>query len=1459
VGIHSSSNNIEEDSVANLLGSASEGTLSGTSGNDTLDGATSSSDFIAATAGSDLINAGYRLSSSYWKLPGYGDFDTVSYANVWRGYDLANAAALTIVADLQLGTVQKLTGTTLLGTDTLVGVDALQGTAGNDRLLGRSTWDYELFRGNAGNDFVDGRGGQDGADYANAGAGIKVDLAAGIVTGPAATVGYDTLRGIEHVIGSNFADTFTSSGYGGASANRNSYGENWNVYTPLGGDDTIVGNGETILDYAGAGGRLNLSLAALTSPTARADILLAYTDDPATTAGTAPGQSPLVSGVNGLRGGAYDDTLMGGGRVNGGVTASGSDTSMERFRGNGGNDYIDGGTGTDRAEYNSSATLSQGITVQLARGIVTGDAQQIGTDTLRGIEVIVSTYRDDVYDATGFTRNTAPNASANSGDVTVFVPVGEQLASDAFNEFRAAGGHDVVTGNGATRVSFINMGVEQLTGEQPSVVVIFTGASAGTATMGQTDGGLGDVLFTGVYAVQGGVGNDSLTGDAGYQLLSGYYGNDTLLGGAGADRLFGWSGAAPYAFNMSGFADDDLLDGGTGNDFLRGDFGSDTLLGGADNDTLDGGTGNDVLDGGNGNDSLDGGLGSDTLNGGTGDDTLNGGDGYYLYMLYGDERAAEANAVDTVSYASAGAAVTVDLSQTTAQATGGAGSDLLIGIENLTGSSFSDRLTGSSGANLLSGEEGDDTLLGGSGDDTLDGGGGDDNLDGSWGTDTVSYAAAAAAVTANLATTTSTSAGYRTVGSAGGGAGSDVLIDVENLIGSRFSDRLTGSALHNTLEGGSGNDTLDGGQGDDTASYAGAAAGVVVSLAVAAGTAQNTRGAGTDLLFNFENLSGSAFNDTLTGNAGHNWLDGGAGNDSLVGGAGDDVYVVDSSWDVVVEFAGGGQEDRIQSTVSWTLGSNVEILQLEGSGQLTGTGNALNNLIFASDGGCTLNGGTGHDTLVGDRGDDWLQGGSGNDDLTGGMSGDYIDIHDTASYRDATGGVNASLATGRATGGAGNDTLTAIENLVGSRFNDTLTGDNGSNVIEGGAGNDVLDGGTSGRDTVSYATAASAVTVNLALTTAQNTQGAGIDTLRNFEVLTGSNFGDKLTAGDGGIEFNFGSWGCELNGGGGNDTLVGGSGDDSMEGGRGADLLRGGAGNDVLMGDTNDSDSAGDSNDDGAVDTLAGGEGDDIYIVNSVLDIVTELVNGGTTDQVKSTVSWTLGDNLESLQLKGWDFLAGKGNALNNTFYSSYGDTWLDGRAGLDTVTYSSNSSIVDGVRVNLAITTAQDTGGSGWDTLINIENVEGSLFDDTLTGSAAANMLQGGDGDDTIDGGGGNDTISGDGGLDTLTGGNGADVFIFGNEREFGGTTATGCDVITDFIRGKDHIDLSGVDANSATYNVNEAFTRLLTSTTAFTEAGQLRFYAGVLYGNTDTDAEAEFTLQLTGVTSLSLSDFIA
>jgi serralysin len=146
------------------------------------------------------------------------------------------------------------------------------------------------------------------------------------------------------------------------------------------------------------------------------------------------------------------------------------------------------------------------------------------------------------------------------------------------------------------------------------------------------------------------------------------------------------------------------------------------------------------------------------------------------------------------------------------------------------------------------------------------------------------------------------------------------------------------------------------------------------------------------------------------------------------------------------------------------------------------------------------------------------------------------------------------------------------------------------------------------------------------------------------------------------------------------------------------------------------------------------------------------------------------------------------------------------------------------------------------------------SNFADKMRGFNGNDQLFGNRGNDVLLGDGGNDVLVGGAGKDTLSGNDGADVFDYNLAADSG---LAARDVITDFKRGIDHIDLSGIDANAAIAG-NQAFTGFIKSSLAFSRAGQLKIVDGVLFGNTDADATAEFAIVLNGVTALSLADLV-
>jgi serralysin len=294
--------------------------------------------------------------------------------------------------------------------------------------------------------------------------------------------------------------------------------------------------------------------------------------------------------------------------------------------------------------------------------------------------------------------------------------------------------------------------------------------------------------------------------------------------------------------------------------------------------------------------------------------------------------------------------------------------------------------------------------------------------------------------------------------------------------------------------------------------------------------------------------------------------------------AGTGVYILRATYNANMA-ALAAQPDfrgRLTDNVGIAYGATIENA-VGGSGSDTILGNAANN---------TLQGNAGNDVIEGRAGDDTLRGGAGDDQLDGGEG------VDTADFADGPQGVTASLVAGTATG-AGTDTLTSIENLRGSRGDDTLTGNAGANRLKGETGNDRIDGGAgndqlfgdagddtligglgddqmdggAGVDTADFNATRNAVTVDLSNVRAQNT-GAGLDRLAGFENLRGSNFGDTLTGDAGANRFKGEAGNDMISGLGGDDTLLGDGGDDVLNGGTGYDVLTGGAGVDTFVFDS---------------------------------------------------------------------------------------------------------------------------------------------------------------------------------------------------------------------------------------------------------------------------------------------------
>ncbi|NBZ89658.1 beta strand repeat-containing protein [Stagnihabitans tardus] len=650
-----------------------------------------------------------------------------------------------------------------------------------------------------------------------------------------------------------------------------------------------------------------------------------------------------------------------------------------------------------------------------------------------------------------------------------------------------------------------------------------------------------------------------------------------------------------------------------------------------------------------------------------------------------------------------------------------------------------------------------------------------------------------------------------------GGGGRDVLF------GMAGSDSLRGGAGNDILTGGTGADTLDGDGGTDTASYALSAAGVTIDLRF---HNQTSGGEGFgDVLFEIENLEGSAYgdeltagdtgsvlaglsgHDTLTGGDGADYLVGGLGNDVLIssgatgdtlaGGLGGDLYYVNDADDVVDDgayapesiFATG--RDTVSASVSFDLGltgGGIEVLILNGLAK-DGWANDLDNEVIGNDQDNRLSGEGGADSVTGDLGNDALYGGDGADTLYGGSGDDMLDGGDGIDRLEGgLGGDTYYVTTGDEVidlinGPLGEvDTIVAMEDFVlgaaarievlkaltpriaGFGEPIDITGNLRAQSLIGNDGWNVLEG-AGGADTIDGGDGVDTASYSL----------SGLGVVVNLAALGtqkgGDAQGDVLTGienlrgsafGDTLKGQNFGTQANDLAGGAGNDALWGYAGDDSLWGETGNDTLYGGAGNDLLSGGAGN-------------DSLEGGAGSDAYVVTSG-DVITEALGGGV-DTVTANEDYTLaaGVAVEVLQAalpegaEAFLNLALAGNELIQTLIGNAGNNVLDGGAGADTLDGGAGNDRVTYARstagVDVDLNRQSQRGGDAEGDVLRggIVGVTGSAHDDEITGlfAPAFGLYE----DNIHEGLGGNDRIIDTLGHNTLYGGLGNDTLLGGQE----------------------------------------------------------------------------------------------
>lgn len=1275
-----------------INGTAGNDFLLDTAGDDILNGL-GGLDVVSVNTGRDVVDGGEDFDRL---LVNYGSATTgiVNFAD--NGFD--NAAGNS-TNSVRFTNVESLVVTTGSGddsirtffrpdsnSDTIVsGNDFISLGAGNDRGVGGGG-DDTLYGGD-GNDVLDG----DGSIFGKFGASRTI--------GDRSFTGNDTL-----------------------------FGE--------GGDDLLQGGaGDDILD----GGIGNDTLYG-------DGVVLSYNDRSLNSGAGTLNQVDRFggndSGNDTLRGGDGDDILEG--RLGNDTLFGDAGNDLARFNvSRDGSDTTDLGTGDDTVEVDVNANSDRSSAIRLtftSSEVGNGSATDAGTMTNQdgglGVRLQSEDYADGLFgdvsrfDDEGITFVAQGSAlfdvrdlvsGAQRGNMFNTVTLGtsaadtyagtanadyinggmgaDTLGGGTGNDFLVGGaGDDILTGGlgndsllGGAGNDTANFNVTTdgsdttdlgdgddrvlLAGTAGEIRLTFTSSEVGNGsandsnTMANQDGGL-------AVRLQAEDGSDGLTGpvsrfdDEGVTFVAGagqtfdvrdlvagtQRGNQfttVTLGTSGNDAAFGFAGAT--AFNGTAGADyinagggDDTVNGGDGNDFLVGGTGNDTLNGGAGMDSILGGAGNDTIDtvdrpsnifGGAvapESDTVDAGAGDDNVTGGR-TDILNGGDGTdFLQVNFGFDGPNTNPAGVTLTLDANGSGVASD--GTTISNFERVNFTLTDNVDVVNTGNVTASLDGGQGNDTLTTGTGDDQIFGGAGDDIINSGAGNDTLSGGSGNDTVN-----------------------------GGDGDD-----------NFTIDLTQEGA-DQVNLGAGNDTVTfGGFGTGQYRVTFTSGEVGNGSANDAGTAANQDG-GLGVRVQREDANGNLTGDILrTDDEGIQFI---AGTQGI-------------TFDVRDLVSGAQRGDTFEGVVLGTAGDDVmSFFPPFRAGQaFYYNGGQGADTITGGDAGDFLVGGSGDDQLFGNAGADTFIGGTGNDVINGG------DGIDTVNYSPATTGINVRLFGGESSDGqGGTDTVTGVENAVGSAFDDVIIGSDARNELSGGLGRDVLvglagddslRGGTGVANEMYGGTGDDTYYVQVLGDTVVENEGEGGDT-----VVTGLS-GYRLSANVENLILTdtAGSVG------------FGNAGNNTLTGSTGRDVLLGLDGNDTLIGGS------------GAANELYGGLGDDTYVLTSVGDTIVEAADAGIDTVQTTDNNSTLAVNVENLFYVGEGGANLTGNSGDNIIAGLNGDDTLSGGMGNDTLNGGEGTDVAvfSGLRADYTVTQTANgyqisdgtSGRDGVDQLIGVENV---------------------------------------------------------------------------------------------------------------------------------------------------------
>ena len=1048
-----------------------------------------------------------------------------------------------------------------------------------------------------------------------------------------------------------------------------------------------------------------------------------------------------------------------------------------------GDDFIDGGADFDGGDWRSRGQAFTFTLDGFTNTAVSFDETE--TDTFERLERVFGTNFGDVYNIGG-------GFTADSGD---------------FISLRLGAGDDIVNNDGEKVVR-----IEYLSASAGVTVDLSQGTAESTDP--NDAAGIGSDTFSNIHRVRGSNFDDILIGtDSGgfFEQFEGRGGSDSIDGGGGTNNevRYSFHSEAIVADLVAGTVDKGSNETDTIQNIqrVRGSAFGDTISGDDAANRLQGEAGDDEINGGGAADTLQGDAGDDVLSGGAGDDFIIGGDD--------DDTIDGGSDFDTVDYRDRGQAFTFTLTAFTNFATSAdlQETDTLERVEGIFGSDNGDTYI------IESTFEADfDNFV------SLRLGAGDDDITNDTAAVRIDYRSAAAGVTVDLAAGT----GASTAANDAAGVGSDTFSNIHRVRGSEFGDTILGSdsgGAFEDFEGRGGDDLIDGvGGTNNQANYAASPNRVVVDLS-ANEASEDGRG-GSDQLFNIQHIRATDNDDILAGDDQGNFFRPGLGDDTITGGDGFDTgdYRFDSSSPITFTLA------STTTAVGDDIGTDTytEVERFKG-----GTGADIFNADLDFVGRLSNVDGLGvaFNAFEGREGDDVING--------NGIT--------RIEYFGAASGIDADLQRGTVIGDGniGTDTVSGIASVVGTDFNDTLSGtDNnptsGRFALEefrGGGGDDVIDG-RGGRDRLAYDFSNNGVGIVADLEDGTITDGFGnIDTFFNIEGLRGSDFDDDLAGDDednnfepdAGDDVVDGRGGDDVvfydnqtagvtvdlenetadDGEGGTDTLisvehvdgsvfddviVGSTANNILLGRSGSDQISGGAGDDVLEGDAGD-----DVLDGGAgADEMDGGLGDDTFVVDDVGDVLSD---AGGTDSVIASIAFNLAGGFENLEFTSdAGDVDGNGNSLDNVITGSDGANFIKASGGNDTVEGGAGDDTLNGQSGDDIL-----IGGDGLDFLT------GKIGDDMLFGGADNDQLRGEEGDDHMEGGGAkdrmigkanddvllgqeaNDKLFGNGGEDVIVGGVGKDSMNGGADADiFILAPGDQVDTIKDFEVGLDQLDIS-------------------------------------------------------------------